>query len=105
MDSIEAKELELKYKAIGQILGLFIVVNISLFVTTGLVSDFKYYFPLIALILFLCILLFVTFPKSKLLSQKCYSIIFFIVWIGIYFTGASIVYMIKHNHFKLFLSK
>ncbi len=81
-------------------MGVFIVVNLSLFVTTGLISDYGYYFPLIALGIFLLCLLYLTFPTTTLYSNKSYIALFIALWIGIYFTGASIVYMVQHDHFR-----
>lgn len=83
-------------------LGMLIVVNLTLFVSSGLVAGFKYYFPLIALTLFGIVQTVITFPTVNLKSSKVYWFCFSLAWLGIYFTMASVIYMLEHGDFKYF---
>ena len=97
--ALDASEYDTRYDQIGRSLNLLIVINITVFVTSGLVQDFRYYFPLIALIIFLVLQFVLTVPLFKLRGPISLLLISVGMWIGVYFTMASIVYMIQHGDF------
>jgi len=92
--------VHLKYEGLTHLSSLLIIINITVFVATGLVQGFTYYFPLIALVLFFLLHLITIFPKTDLLNKKVYWTCFSLLIIGGYFTVASIIYYVQHGHYK-----
>ena len=99
MDLNLEKNIEVKIAAAGRWMNLLVVINITLFVASGLVQGLKYYFPILALITILITASIILFPKTNLLSKKFYWIIFSSLGIATYLTVASIVYFVSNKHF------
>lgn len=96
----EKSDFQFKIANIGRFTNLLIILNISLFVTSGLVKNFDYYFPMIAISLQLMIHFIITFPIYLIRKKTELISLFIALWISIYFTIASIIYLIQHNDFE-----
>jgi len=97
--ALDSKEFETRYDQIGRSLNLLIIVNVTVFVTSGLIQGFQYYFPLIALGIFMVLQFVLTVPLFKLRNTITLLIITLTMWVGVYFTVASIIYMVQHGDF------
>lgn len=96
------EDYELKIANLSNLLSILIISNLSLFIASGLVADFRYFFPIISLAIFLIMELILVFPLSNLKSVKLYYSLFISLLIGGYFLVASIVYMITHGDLDKF---
>lgn len=88
-----------KIVTMGQFISILIIVNISLFIASGLVHNFRYFFPIIALVIHTSVYFLITLPWYNLHKNRNYLFLFILTWIGFYFTIASIIYMVKHGDF------
>jgi mannitol-specific phosphotransferase system IIBC component len=66
----ERKDIDLKIHELGRFLNLLVIINITFFVASGLVVGLKYYFPLIALTLFILAKIIIIFPALNLYSRR-----------------------------------
>lgn len=98
---LEKEEVYLKIHNMSRLLNILILANITTFIGTGLVYDFKYWFPLIALTLFFIVAFFLTLPSYKMKSVQGYWCLFLTFWFGIIFTMISFVYMVTHHDFSI----
>ena len=93
-------DYNLKITLLSKFLNLLIITNLTLFVASGLVFNFQYYFPIISLVIFLVMVLIIIFPLTNLKSKKIYWTLFLLLFVGSYFLIASILYMIKQGDFQ-----
>jgi len=94
-------DLELKYGNLSRFLTLLIIINITLFFATGLVQGLRYYFPIIAMGIFLLMEILLTAPFVSLKSKKIFYLNFLLLLVGLYFTISSVAYLIQHGDFKI----
>ena len=93
----------IKYASLSRTTNLMILINITIFVASGLVQNYEYYWPLIALVLYSVQIIYTILPFTKLQSTKTYWSLFIVHVLGGYFTISSVVYLIQKGDIqKLF---
>lgn len=97
------EEATIKIANISRLTNMMVILNITLFVTSGLVKGLEYFFPIIALVIFCLLSLVLIFPLTNIQGLRTYWIIFIAFLIGTYFTIASIVYLVEHEDFTRFI--
>ncbi|MBT3236187.1 MAG: hypothetical protein HN353_09585 [Bdellovibrionales bacterium] len=102
MEEWSKTDYQFKIANISRFSNLLIAMNITLFVASGLVSGMRYYFPLIALALLFVVQMVITMPIFIIRGRKNFVALFSIVWLSVYFTISSVIYMVQHGDFKQF---
>lgn len=93
-------ELSLKYQNVSRFLTLLIILNSSVFIVTGLVQGYRYYFPLIAIAICLVEEILLMFPLIRLNSSRWLWALNISTLVSLYFTVASVVYYIQYGDLR-----
>ncbi|MSP18899.1 MAG: hypothetical protein EXR74_04950 [Bdellovibrionales bacterium] len=86
-----------KYAWLSRYLNLLLVMNITLFVSSGLVIKKGYWFCIVASSIIIIINGLVLNPWSNPRSHKLYQVVFWLTVFVTYLTIASIIYWIQHD--------
>ncbi len=86
-----------KYGWLSRYINLLLVLNITLFVSSGLVTKRGYWFCLLASSIIILINGLVLNPWSNPKSRKLYQVVFWLTVLVTYLTVASVIYWIQHD--------
>jgi hypothetical protein len=95
-DSIFAGDHVLFWTNLSRLNGLLVILNISMFFLTGLVTS-GYYYTCYSLACLSVVGLGMVLPTSLVRRLWYYSCFLFVELVGMYFFVASIVYWVRHG--------